>query len=45
MRQLLLDFTQAPAPSFANFVHGGNGELFHALEAARAHKLDLPGIL
>ena len=34
MRQLLLDFTQAPAPTFANFVHGGNGELFHALEAA-----------
>ena len=34
MRQLLLDFTQAPAPTFANFVHGGNAELFHALEAA-----------
>jgi DnaA family protein len=31
MRQLLLDFTQAPAPTFENFVHGGNSELFHAL--------------
>ncbi len=34
MRQLLLDFIQAPAPSFANFVHGGNAELYHALESA-----------
>ena len=34
MRQLLLDFTQAPAPTFANFVHGGNAELACALEAA-----------
>ena len=34
MRQLLLDFTQAPAPTFENFVHGGNAELFHALESA-----------
>jgi DnaA-homolog protein len=34
MRQLLLDFTQAPAPTFANFVHGGNAELARALEAA-----------
>lgn len=34
MRQLLLDFTQAPPPTFANFVHGGNAELFHVLEAA-----------
>jgi len=34
MRQLLLDFTQAPPPTFANFVHGGNAELFHALESA-----------
>jgi len=34
MRQLLLDFTQAPAPTFENFVHGGNAELFHALETA-----------
>jgi DnaA family protein len=33
MRQLLLDFTQAPEPTFANFVHGGNAELHHALEA------------
>jgi DnaA family protein len=34
MRQLLLDFTRAPAPTFANFVHGANAELAHALEAA-----------
>jgi DnaA family protein len=34
MRQLLLDFTQAPAPTFENFVHGGNAELYHALESA-----------
>jgi DnaA family protein len=34
MRQLLLDFTQAPAPTFENFVHGGNSEVFHALEKA-----------
>jgi DnaA family protein len=34
MRQLLLDFTQAPAPTFANFVPGRNAELAHALEAA-----------
>ncbi len=34
MRQLLLDFTQAPAPTFANFVPGGNAELAHAIEAA-----------
>jgi len=34
MRQLLLDFTQAPAPTFENFVHGANAELAHALEAA-----------
>ncbi|MGE5093525.1 MAG: HdaA/DnaA family protein [Betaproteobacteria bacterium] len=34
MRQLLLDLTQAPAPTFANFVHGGNAELLHALTAA-----------
>jgi DnaA family protein len=34
MRQLLLDFTQAPAPTFENFVHGGNAELHHALVAA-----------
>jgi DnaA-homolog protein len=39
MRQLLLDFTQAPAPTFANFVHGGNAELFHALEAAARGEL------
>jgi DnaA-homolog protein len=34
MRQLLLDFTQAPAPTFANFVPGGNAELAHAVESA-----------
>ena len=34
MRQLLLDFTQAPAPTFANFVPGGNAELAHAIEGA-----------
>ncbi len=34
MRQLLLDFTRAPAPTFANFVPGGNAELAHAVEAA-----------
>ncbi len=34
MKQLLLDFTQAPAPTFANFVSGGNAELAHVLEAA-----------
>ena len=34
MRQLLLDFTQAPAPTFANFVPGGNAEMLHAVESA-----------
>lgn len=34
MKQLLLDFTQAPAPTFASYVHGRNAELAHALEAA-----------
>jgi DnaA family protein len=34
LKQLLLDFTQAPAPTFANFVPGGNTELSHVLEAA-----------
>jgi DnaA-homolog protein len=34
MKQLLLDFTQAPAPTFANFVHGANAELASAVEAA-----------
>jgi DnaA family protein len=34
MRQLLLDFTQAPAPTFENFVPGGNAEPAHALESA-----------
>ena len=34
MRQLLLDFTRAPEPTFENFVPGGNGELLQALRAA-----------
>jgi len=34
MRQLLLDFTRAPEPTFENFVPGGNGELLHALHGA-----------
>ena len=34
MRQLLLDLTQAPEPTFANYVHGGNAELFGVLRAA-----------
>jgi len=34
MRQLLLDFTRAPAPTFENFVHGRNAEAVHALESA-----------
>jgi len=34
MRQLLLDFTRAPEPTFENFVRGGNGELVYALDAA-----------
>jgi DnaA family protein len=34
MRQLLLDFTRAPAPTFENFVRGGNAELLAALTAA-----------
>lgn len=36
MRQLLLDFTRAPAPTFENFVHGRNAELAQALAAALA---------
>jgi DnaA-homolog protein len=36
MRQLLLDFTRAPAPTFANFVAGANAELAHVLEGAAA---------
>jgi DnaA family protein len=39
MRQLLLDFTQAPAPTFENFVHGGNSEVLHALEGAARGEL------
>ena len=39
MRQLLLDFTRAPAPTFDNFVRGGNGELVHALESAAQGRL------
>jgi len=34
MRQLLLDFDRAPAPTFANFVAGANAELAYALESA-----------
>ena len=34
MRQLLLDFTRAPAPTFENYVHGRNAEAVHALESA-----------
>jgi DnaA family protein len=36
MRQLLLDFTRAPEPTFENFVPGANGELLHALQDAAA---------
>jgi len=36
MRQLLLDITQAPAPSFENFVPGRNAEALAALRAAAA---------
>ena len=39
MRQLLLDFTRAPAPTFENFVHGGNAEAVHALQAAARGEL------
>lgn len=34
LRQLLLDFTRAPDPTFANFVPGGNAEAAQAIEAA-----------
>ena len=34
MKQLLFDFTQAPAPTFQNFVPGGNAELLSALSEA-----------
>jgi len=34
LKQLLLDFTRAPVPTFANFVPGGNAEAAHALEMA-----------
>ena len=36
MRQLLLDFTRAPEPTFENFVPGGNGEMLAAVQAAVA---------
>jgi DnaA family protein len=36
VRQLLLDFTQAPAPTFENFVPGRNAEPLAALRAALA---------
>ena len=34
LKQLLLDFTRPPAPTFANFVPGGNAEVLAALKAA-----------
>jgi DnaA family protein len=34
MRQLLLDLTQAPEPTFENFVPGGNAEVLGVLRAA-----------
>lgn len=34
MKQLLLDFTHAPAPTFANYVPGRNAELLTAFDAA-----------
>lgn len=34
MKQLLLDLTQAPAPTFSNFVPGRNAELLTALRGA-----------
>jgi DnaA family protein len=34
MKQLLLDFTQSPAPTFANYVSGRNAEAVAALRAA-----------
>jgi len=38
LKQLLLDFTRPPAPTFANFVPGGNAEVLAALQAAaRGH--------
>ena len=39
MRQLLLDITQAPEPSFANFVPGRNAEALAALRAAAEGRL------
>ncbi len=39
MRQLLLDFTRAPAPTFANFVPGRNAEALAALDAAARGRL------
>ena len=36
MRQLLLDITQAPAPTFENFVPGRNAEPLAAVRAALA---------
>src|SRR5688572_18327875 len=42
MRQLLLDLTRAPPPTFENFVHGRNAELFGALQAAARDGLPEP---
>ena len=39
MRQLLLDFTRAPAPTFENFVHGRNAEAVQAIQAAARGEL------
>ena len=44
MKQLLLDFTRAPAPTFANFVPGHNAELASALEAAARGEIAEPVI-
>jgi DnaA family protein len=34
LKQLLLDFTRPPAPTFTNFIPGRNAEAAHAVEAA-----------
>ena len=39
MQQLLLDFSQLPQPTFANFAAGRNGELLTTLQAAIAGRL------
>ena len=42
MRQLLLDLTRAPAPTFANFVPGRSAEALHAARAAAEGALREP---